>query len=166
MVTATSAYVLWIIRRNRKDASKMAAELLADMMKVHSVGPSRIFSLAALAAECMIESTDKSRSFVYCIPEFTNPSRPHMDSRYYQYKPDIRDIRKEWVDAVHVLSAQFPDLEDAWRDWIIAYGEMTEVPLDADIEDATRILRELLAAKRRFLRSLWKVLSAAFMAES
>ncbi|MGW3818108.1 hypothetical protein [Streptomyces sp. NPDC005046] len=162
---AMAAYLLWISKANRKKASRQAEELFSGLLRVRSLGSTRTLSLAALAAECVIECSHNSRTFVHLIPELTNPTRPNMDMLLLQYKPEIRHIRKDWVDAVHSLSEHFPGLEAAWRDWIVAYSEMADLPLEADLADALRILRELLAAKRCLLRILSEVLSLVFFVE-
>ncbi|MEU4463944.1 hypothetical protein AB0G20_09540 [Streptomyces sp. NPDC024017] len=151
---------------NRKKESKLAKELMTEMLEVRSLGPSNALSLIALASQCVIDCTQRARTFVHLMPEMENPARPHAHMLYYKYQPDIRDIRKDWVDASNSLASHFPGVETAWHDWVVAYSDMTELQDGAGQEEALAVLDELMAAKRRFVGALSEVASLIFFLES
>jgi hypothetical protein len=160
-----AGYSFLIFRMNRKKESKLAAGLVAGMVEVRSLGPSNALSLIALASQCVINCTQRARTFVHLMPEMENPA-PHAQMLYYKYRLDIRDIRKDWVDASNKLASHFPGVETAWHDWLVAYSDMTELEAGIGQEEALVVLDELMAAKRRFIGALSEVASLIFFLES
>ncbi|MFE7896748.1 hypothetical protein ACFU3E_04235 [Streptomyces sp. NPDC057424] len=161
-----AGYSFLIFRINRKKESKLATELIVGMMEVRSLGSSKALSLIALASQGVIDCTQRARTFVSLMPDMGNPARPHAHALYYKHRLDIRDIRKDWVDASNSLASHFPVVENAWHDWAVAYSDMTELDPEAGQEEALAMLGELMAAKRRFVSVLSEVTSLIFFLES
>ncbi|MEW2612088.1 hypothetical protein AB0937_18180 [Streptomyces sp. NPDC047880] len=159
-------YFVLLYRANHKKAAKASAQLFVGMIRVRSLGGSHALSLVARAAECVTDCTSKAQNFVGVLPEMENAAGPHVMMLYYKYRPEFRDLHKSWVDAVHSLASEFPDVGDAWRVWVAAYSDMAKLPPEASQEDAERILGELRSAKKRVIRSLSEIVLLVCVLES
>ncbi len=166
-MTVNAIYLVKIFRDSRLQANKSMEHLIRDASRVMTLGVSRTLKLVATVAECVLEHTRDARCYVSILPAMENPEGPHVLAMYDKYKPNVR-IRKDWVDAAHVLSSKFPDIEAAWRDWVGAYSDLASIEPGApqEEEEAKRILGELLIAKGRLMRSLLGVVKTICVIES